>query len=190
MLKIWNKETCGQLHANILAAEELLNNCHLAHDSSPSPKLLLDLNNAKCSLHNRWPKVEETHWRQKAKTKWLQEGDRSTNIFHLSAKVRRHFNRIDKISVDGALLEDSSLIKQKAVEFFSNLLKAYPEVPSDSLFQLAGPSLSKAENGRLINVPSDLEIREAVFSLKKESSLGPDGVLRFVFHLLLEHHCF
>ena len=64
--------------------------------------------------------------------------------------------------MDRALLEDYSFIKQKAVEFFSNLLKAYLEVPSNSLFQVAGPTLYDAVNGHLINVPSDLEIREAV----------------------------
>ena len=58
-------------------------------------------------------------------------------------------------------------------------------MPSDSLFQVAGPSFSEAENGHLINVPFDLEIRDTVFSLKKESSPSPDGYSGSFFTFLL-----
>ena len=94
-----------------LPEERVLSNQN-AYDLSPLDQLLVDLNSAKTSLHN-WLKAEATHWKQKSRVKWLHDGDRNTHFFHLSAKSRGNFNRIDKITVDGSLLDYQALIREK-----------------------------------------------------------------------------
>lgn len=136
--------------------------------------MLMTLTSAKYVLHN-WLLVESAHWKQKAKISWLEDGDRNTRFFHLSAKSRSLCNQIDGITVGGNLFEDEVAIRDQASLFFSKLFQSLPSTPDESLFNLAGPSVSEEQNQILMAIPTAAEIREVVFSLKKTSSLGPDG---------------
>ncbi|XXG88202.1 hypothetical protein AAC387_Pa12g0446 [Persea americana] len=109
-LKVWNLETFGQLKRNIEDVEKDVLQVQLAYDSHPSAQLLLDLNLAKLALHN-WLNTESTHWKQKAKLIWLQDGDRNTRFFHQTAKSRSILNRINKITVDGTIFEEEEDIR-------------------------------------------------------------------------------
>lgn len=83
-------------------------------------------------------------------------------------------NRIDSISAWGTHLEDEEEIRVQASIFFSILLQSSLATPDESPFDMAGPSVSIKKNQYLTAIPSPLEIRKAVFRLKKSSSLGPD----------------
>lgn len=119
--------------------------------------------------------AEASHWKQRVKVKWLQDGDRNTKSFHLSAKAKGIRNRIDKVKVDGIAYEDAQQIKDQATTFFSHLFQAESIVPDEGLFQMDGPMVSEAQNQFLVAVPSPDEIKKAIFHLKRSSSLGPDG---------------
>ena len=115
------------------------------------------MNLAKASLHN-WLNVESTQWKQRAKVKWLQDRDRSTKFYHLSAKAKGIKTRIDKVKVDGILYEEGNQIKYQASSFFSNLFQTDPVI-LEGLLHLAGPSVSEAHNQFLVVVPSPEEIK-------------------------------
>ena len=51
-----------------------------AFDDTHYDSILSDLNSAKSNLHN-WLNAELVHWKQRAKIKWLQDGDRNTTFF-------------------------------------------------------------------------------------------------------------
>lgn len=85
--------------------------------------------------------------------------------------------------IEGSLLEDSEQIKDHVVEFYSNLFKTLPENQDEKFFNLEGPSVSEQQNVFLAVVSFPSEIIEAVFSLKKNNSPGPDGFSR-VFYTL------
>jgi len=40
-------------------------------------------------------------WRQRAKQHWMEDGERNTKFFHRVASMRRRFNAINKIVVEG-----------------------------------------------------------------------------------------
>ena len=176
-LKVWNKDVFGLLKRKIEEAEQSVLLAQSVFDSDNSDLHLLALNSSKSSLHN-WLNAQATHWKQKAKANWLQDGDRNTKFFHLSAKSRSIRNRIDKITVDGNLFEDEDQIRDQASLHFSKLLNSStaPSSTSDAiLFYMAGPSITDEDNISLSAIPSPSEIKEDVFGLKGLSSPGPDG---------------
>lgn len=42
-------------------------------------------------------KEEKSHWQERSREKWLQEGDNNTKFFHASVKANRTRMRIDKL---------------------------------------------------------------------------------------------
>ena len=173
-LKTWSKEVFGHFKIHVSEAEALVLVKEAAFEEQPSDNLLRALNQAKASLHN-WLNMESTHWKQRAKVKWLQDGDRNTKFFHLSTKAKGIKNHIDKVKVDGILYEEGNQIKDQATSFFSSLFQEDQVIPEEDLFHLAGPSVSEAHNQFLVAIPSPEEINKAVFHLKRSSSPGPDG---------------
>lgn len=161
-LKEWNKEVFGRLKVNIGEVEIKLMDAQTAFDSSPCDSILLDLNSAKPALHNLL-NAESTLWKQRAKIRWLQDGDRNTKFFHLSSKSRGIQNRIDRISVGGTLFEVKEDIKDQASVSFSNLLRSSSVIPEEALFGMTRPSVSLDQNKLLTAIPSSTKIREAVF---------------------------
>lgn len=65
---------------------------------------------------------EEIRWRQKARLKWLQEGDNIIKFFHSFANARRTSNRTSAVNVNGTYCEDSTRIEEEVIQYFK---KAY-----------------------------------------------------------------
>lgn len=139
----------------------------IAFDANPSDSLLLALNSGKSNLHN-WLNAEAAHWKLKSGINWLQDGDRNTKFFHLSAKSRSLQNSIDIISVG----EDEEQIKDQACNYFSYLMhsRSSISIPDEGLFNMEGPSVTAEQNHFLMATPSPSEIKEAIFGLKRNSS--------------------
>lgn len=53
---------------------------------------------------------EEIKWRQKARIKWLQEGDYNTKFFQSSTDTQRITNRILAVNINRSLFKDRSRI--------------------------------------------------------------------------------
>ncbi|XXG76900.1 hypothetical protein AAC387_Pa08g1163 [Persea americana] len=172
--RLWSKSTYGNLTQNIKAAEEKVLHCQLLLDSDLSDLSRDTLQSAKSELHESLS-AQEIHWKQRFRINWLKESDQNTKFFHLSAKARSSFNSIHQISVNGSITEDQAKIQAHDVDFFSNLFKPRDSQPSPSLFQINSPKVSALDNSFLTSIPFSDEIKAAVFSLKKNSSPGPDG---------------
>ena len=140
-LKSWNYEVFGQLKHNIAKAKRKVVEAQSLYDSNPSESLQLDLTTRKSNMHN-WLNVESVHWKQKSKIRWLKDGDRNTKFIHMSAKSRNSVNRIDRISIDGIIIDDAKQIRNEACSFFSNLLQSSFIVPDEALFNRPGPVVS------------------------------------------------
>ena len=128
----------------------------------------------KLGLHEAL-KAQEIHWKQRSRINWHKEGDMNTKFFHQSAKTRSYFNSINHISVDGNRTDDPLIIQAQAVDHFSNLYKPHDGQLHRILFQTDSRKVLDLEISTLVSVPSDSEIKEVVFSLKKNSSPIPDG---------------
>ncbi|KAL4283171.1 hypothetical protein GQ457_16G011860 [Hibiscus cannabinus] len=70
---------------------------------------------------------EESLWFQRARTKWINLGDRNTAFFHASTISHRRQNRIAMLQLpDGSWCDDQSVLQNHALEFFRDLLTSEP----------------------------------------------------------------
>ena len=91
-------------------------------------KLQLELHTA-CRLESEW-------WRQKARCKWMKEGDRNTSFFHKQAEARKNVNFVQEIQAHGRLISNFEEIKEEATRHFKDLFTAQPVSEDVDLLQL------------------------------------------------------
>jgi hypothetical protein len=64
---------------------------------------------------------EEISWRHKSRIKWLKEGDKCTQFFHLMANSNKRYNTIDSLHIDGVLSSNPVAIREHAVNYFESM---------------------------------------------------------------------
>ncbi|GJT58681.1 RNA-directed DNA polymerase, eukaryota, reverse transcriptase zinc-binding domain protein [Tanacetum coccineum] len=119
------------------------------HDCSIKEKVVQAL----CD-YNEAVTDEEKLLAQKARIKWLNEGDKNSSYFHKVIKGRRSRNRVDVICDERAILDDEGL--------FSTMLNQ-----------------DEAED--MIRVVSNKEIKDAMFDIGDNRAPGPDGYSSLFF---------
>lgn len=87
-------------------------------DVSGSLDDLIQLNQCQASYF-RAMADEEAFWKQKARIKWLKEGDRNSRFFHATIQERRVRLRVSQIKdATGQWLISETDIKSHVVDFF------------------------------------------------------------------------
>jgi len=182
-LKTWNKQTFGNVHELVKNAETHLQHIQSQIDTSGHSDSLLEQQKlAQINLESALQK-EECFWREKANVKWHLEGDRNTNFFHRTAKIKAKTNKITSIKDGEQLLSDPEQIKTHITNHFMNLFCFSSVLQDDSLVDEVIPNLvTDPINTMLTMLPSLDEIHNAVFSLNKEGAPGPDGFGAVFFH--------
>ena len=67
---------------------------------------------------------EEVYWNQKARVKWLQEGERNTSFFHKAAIQHRQGNHMDRLKrEDGSIAETQEELETTLNSYFPKLLQ-------------------------------------------------------------------
>ncbi|KAK8951856.1 hypothetical protein KSP39_PZI003968 [Platanthera zijinensis] len=119
----------------------------------------------------------QTWWRQRAKVRWLTEGDSNTAYFHSMASNRRRCNRINQVlDMHGELTDDPAAIEATFLHFFEQKwLHVTPTL--DGWPSLADkPALSDVARHSLLRTVTEDDIWNAVKSMKPNRSPGADGV--------------
>lgn len=123
---------------------------------------------------------------QKARIKWLNEGDVNSSFFHSWINKRAKQRGIEAVLVDNRWLETAGEIKEAATPHFKNQFKAKrlfrPQIPMD-LFE---KRLSNVEIEVLDARFTEDEIKEAIWGCDSNKSPGPDG---FSFAFIKENWC-
>ena len=122
-------------------------------------------------------------WRERAKEHWLDKGDRDTRFFHRVGGMRRRFNAIDKIVVEGERHGDVSLVKDAIVHFYEKL---YHEDAASRLFLegISYNSIVEEDASELVKEFFEEEVWKAINDLGKDKAPGPD-----VFNIDFFQHC-
>ena len=181
-LKTWNKTVFGNIHNEVkkvvnaldLIQQNIFLNGHndiLAHQEKIA-KIELD----------KVLNMEEAFWKEKACIQWHNEGDRNTAFFHRTAKIKQTYKKISSLKIDDVVVTDPSHISNHVVNHFTSLFTNSNDIQTNNLIDETIPHLiSDFTNNLLTILPSVEEIKNAVFSLNKDSAPGPDGFGAFFF---------
>ncbi|KAJ9536728.1 hypothetical protein OSB04_un000113 [Centaurea solstitialis] len=113
---------------------------------------------------------------QRAKIKWMRDGDANTKFFHHAVRERRHLNQVQSIAkVDGTFVYDD-LVLDAFVDHFKSFMGTVddhvnPLVPIGSFMNQLSPSIALD----MIRPITDEEIRLAMFGIGNDKAPGSDG---------------
>ncbi|WOL09021.1 hypothetical protein Cni_G17774 [Canna indica] len=124
ILKIWNSAKRKAWKAKRLSLELHVHDLTIKADSGLlSSSDLLEFRKCKAELDALYLS-EDQYWRQRAKKRWIKEGDRNTRYFHQCATIRRKRNWVTKILTPlGPLTESIRSRRLSEISILVSLVK-------------------------------------------------------------------
>jgi len=123
-------------------------------------------------------RAKESFFKQKARIQWFSLGDQNTNYFHKSVNGRQNRNKLLSLTrEDGEVVEGHEAIKS-VVAYFHRVLEVdqMPRVLNEEVVESAiNLKLSSTQQHVLAQDVTREEIKHAMFNLKNNKALGPDG---------------
>jgi hypothetical protein len=182
-LKIWNRETFGNVHDYVKQAESDLADIQNQIQLGGHTDTLCDLEKtAQTKLDDAFQK-QNWFWQERARVNWHTEGDRNTSYFHRGAKIKNTTKIISVIRNGDTLLSEPHQIADHVVNYYQNLFCTNSDVLQDELLvEEVIPSLIDDRVNALLTMnPSPSKIKNAVFDLNKDGAPGLDGFGAFFF---------
>ncbi|KAJ9678294.1 hypothetical protein PVL29_020454 [Vitis rotundifolia] len=169
-LKEWNKVSFGVLEERKKSIlNEIANLDDFEQGEGVTPELLVQRALRKGELEELILR-EEIHWRQKARMKWVKEGDCNSRFFHKVANGRRNRKFIKELENErGLMLNNSESIKEEILLYFEKLYSG----PAGESWRVEGLDWSP--------ISEEKEIHKAIFQLDRDKAPGPDGFIMAVF---------
>lgn len=97
-------------------------------------------------------------------------------FFHSVVNQRQKQGYISRLGLsDGQILENAKDVHFEASKYFQEFLTMPTEVEYGDLLALIDKSIFEEDNSMLCLEPSVEEVKEAIFSIPKQSSLGTDA---------------
>ncbi|GKD78323.1 RNA-directed DNA polymerase, eukaryota, reverse transcriptase zinc-binding domain protein, partial [Tanacetum coccineum] len=119
-------------------------------------------------------KLDSLDLLQKARIKWDVEGDENSKFFHGIINVRRKYQSIQGIMLEGNWITGPNTIKVAFLDFFKEKFNSHDTLMNFPSFT-AERSLSITDRIYLESVVSLEEIRSAVWDCGSQKVPGPDG---------------
>lgn len=120
--------------------------------------------------------MESIH-RQKSRELWLKSGDQNSKFFHLKTIIQCRKNIINLIKDGERWIQKEHKIANYFKENFETLFSSNHSRRDLELENLFGERISKEDNFMLSVRPTEMEIKETVWSLHPLKSPIPDGFL-------------
>ncbi|KAJ9691309.1 hypothetical protein PVL29_013479 [Vitis rotundifolia] len=180
-LKEWNKASFEELNER---KKSILNDLvifdAIEQEGGLTPDLLVQRALRKGELEELILR-EETFWRQKARVKWVKEGDCNSKFFHKVANGRRNRKFIKVLENErGVVLNKAESITEEILLYFEKLY-ASPVGEPWGVEGLNRSPISEESVSRLDSPFTEEEISKAVFQLDRDKAPGPDGFTIAVF---------
>lgn len=117
-LKCWNRNHFGNIRTKLQTLK-----LHIDSLQSQTPtNLVIQMEQMAQQELDELLLRESIHWKEKAKNKWLEEGDANTRFFHLSSILLRRTNHIHYLlNAHNDRICDPLIIGDAFVTFYSNL---------------------------------------------------------------------
>ncbi|KAK1575277.1 hypothetical protein Q3G72_004017 [Acer saccharum] len=183
-LRAWNRNVFGLVDSNLKALEGRLENLENLLQMGYAEDVEEDYLVTKLEI-NVWEKREAIRLGQIAKQKWLIEGDQNTKFFHSVVNQRRRKSQISRMVLDdGTILNNAEEVHLGAAQYFRKFLTTSVDVEQGNLASILDHVITEDDNNMLCLEPSEMEVKEAMASIPRQSSPGPDG-FGFDFYM----HC-
>ncbi|XP_027099102.2 uncharacterized protein [Coffea arabica] len=125
---------------------------------------------------------EELYWSQKARTWWLQEGDKNTAFFHASVMAARKQRKITCLQKDnGQWCKTDQELREEMCRYYNQLLTTGNVDQIKETLQGVPTTISRQMNEHLIRPVGEQEIHRALFSMHPNKSPGTDGMSPLFF---------
>ncbi|WJZ85876.1 hypothetical protein VitviT2T_005388 [Vitis vinifera] len=180
-LKEWNKSSFGELKEKKKSIlNDLANFDAIEQEGGLNPDLISQRVSRKGELEELILR-EEIHWRQKAKVKWVKEGDCNSKFYHKVANGRRNRKYIKELENErGLVLKNAESITEEILHYFEKLY-TNPTGESWGVEGLDWSPISEESALRLESPFTEEEISKAIFQLDRNKAPGPDGFTIAVF---------
>lgn len=107
---------------------------------------------------------EEEYWRQRSRVLWLSLGDKNSGYFHAVSKNRKRRNAITVLEdSEGTPVFKEEQIGQVVVSYFQKLFESVEGNREETVNYALSPMISGETNERLTQIPTAIEIKEALF---------------------------
>ncbi|XP_061361683.1 uncharacterized protein LOC133305470 [Gastrolobium bilobum] len=119
---------------------------------------------------------EEALWFQKARCKWIEDGDRNTKFYHTSTIIRRARNRIVELKNDeGHFIREENNLMKLILNSYSTLFTE--DVPDRRWHSTnnSWPEISESDFLVLNRKIYNRDIKDAYFDMGALKAPGPDG---------------
>lgn len=174
-MKSWSKERFGNIEEELKPLKEEISK---KEKEAETTRWEEEERDRWVQARKRWLEMEEkknSMERQKAKVKWIVEGDENSKLFHAAIKYRERKNNIRGMNINSIRTDDPSKIKKYVFDFFkekfsSQRKKGGPRVSSDK-----SAKVSREEAEFLERPFSEKEIWMAVKDCGGNKAPGPDG---------------
>ncbi|XP_060183358.1 uncharacterized protein LOC132613361 [Lycium barbarum] len=162
-LSAWSRIAFGDIYEEPKRLEILIRSLEEAMILDTSSESRMQLARARAEL-SRFLILQDSILRQKARVRWLSEGDTNSAFFHGIIKGRRKRLNIQKIrDEDDNLFEGTAAIAEAAVVFFQKLFSPEPTTDEPTSLNVIQSVVSDEDNRFLNVIPSREEIKEIVF---------------------------
>ena len=119
---------------------------------------------------------EEAFWRQRSRIQWLKNGDRNTGFFHSATRQRRMQNSFTVLEDgNGTAVYEEEQISGVVADYYRTLFTTNGNQNFSIVDEVIDKKITPEMNRCLTSIPSELEIREAAFSINGGKTPGPDG---------------
>lgn len=112
---------------------------------------------------------------QKARIRWLREGDVNSKVFHKAINHRRISNGLIGLQIGEVWTEEPEVVKNEIKNYLCSLYSCREQVMVSLPFDLCSSRLDDADGEMLTSCFSEEEIKLAIWDCESTKSPGPDG---------------
>ncbi|GKA39074.1 RNA-directed DNA polymerase, eukaryota, reverse transcriptase zinc-binding domain protein [Tanacetum coccineum] len=172
----------GNLFKKVKTLEENLKKAQIAVEADSNNKYVKEKMSKILYDYNIAIIDEEKLLSQKAKVKWLSEGDRNTKYFHNVIKGKRHSSKIVGICDDQGNWFQGDNVAEQFLKNFEKFLDHNGDTEQiENAKELFSNKISKNDSEFMVRNITNAEIKEAIFGIEDEKALGPDGFTAVFF---------
>ncbi|XP_071719143.1 uncharacterized protein [Rutidosis leptorrhynchoides] len=160
---------------NVVELKEKLQKCQSDVENNPHDHSARVVASNTFLEYEREKQDELTLLRQKAKVKWLAEGDRNSKLFHSIVKCRKQKHKFESICDDQGTRFYGDEVGEQFVKHFKNFLGVSNNCrPIEEFGDIFNVKLFDQEAMDMVGPITNEEIKIAMFDIDGNKSAGPD----------------